>query len=167
MKNEKNFYTVGHLEIKQDLIKAKPLWYLSNSNDEGITKIFKQLKGITGYQYDNRYLKWSNIYGHMFVISIYLVKDMWEITLWNHTGVVHITRVVQRIVDKQTDVLSDENYKKICEATEDYVRDIIKCSDCGEKIKKQDVAGHYFASSFCESCWTGKWKAIEAKETYS
>ena len=47
-----------------------------------------------------------------------------------------------------------------------YLNGYISCSDCGKLIKRTEVAGTYFAGSYCKDCWEGKWKAIEAKETY-
>lgn len=43
----------------------------------------------------------------------------------------------------------------------------VKCSDCGKWIKSEEVAGRYFAGQYCKECWEGKWRAIEAQETYN
>lgn len=55
---------------------------------------------------------------------------------------------------------------EIFEAIHDKENGIIRCSDCGRKISADEVAGHYFAGSYCKHCWDTKWKAIEASETY-
>jgi hypothetical protein len=51
---------------------------------------------------------------------------------------------------------------------EEFTQGYTHCSDCGTRIKYHgEVAGRYFAGVYCEKCWDGKWKAIEAKETYN
>ena len=166
-----SFYTIAHLEIPQYTIFEKPLWYYEGNNTNGINKLFKELKSLTGYGFDNTHLKWSNIFGVHFAISVYFVIRKrqpvgWEISLWDASGQVALGRLCQELVDKEKDILSDENYREMCRITENYVKGIISCSDCKTEIKKTEVAGHYFAAHYCKDCWERKWKAIEAKETY-
>lgn len=166
-----SFYTIAHLEIPQYIIFEKPLWYYAMSNPDGINKLFKELKSLTGYGYDNTHLKWSNIFGVHFTIAVSFVIRQgnpigWEITLWDATGQVALGSIYQKIVDQEKDVLSDENYREMYRITENYVKGIIACSDCKTEIKKTEVAGNYFAGNYCKDCWERKWKAIEAKETY-
>lgn len=165
---QNKFYTIGHLEIPQRIIMDTPLWYLDNNNKDGISKKFKELKKISGYTFDNTHLHWSNIFGHMFSISIHLnyKKTYWDVHVWNHTGNESILNFLQKVVTVETDVLSIDNYKKLCGVTENYVRGIIKCSGCGKEIKTTDVAGQYFAGRYCNNCWNNKYKAIEAAENY-
>ena len=40
------------------------------------------------------------------------------------------------------------------------------CSDCQEIMSMDEKGGRYFGGIYCQSCWDGKWKAVEAKETY-
>jgi hypothetical protein len=163
------FYMVGHLEIKQSMIKNKPLLYFETNNKDGVVKLFKQLKELTGYKYDNKHLKWSNLFGYLFAISIYADKKhkSWEINLWDQTGGIAILRLEQPMTELETDMLSNDVYDEMCQVTEQYVRGFINCSDCKTQIKKSEIAGSYFAGVYCTDCWEGKWKEIEAKETYN
>ena len=47
-----------------------------------------------------------------------------------------------------------------------YFKGIVKCSDCGKEIKKEDIAGRYFAGMYCKDCWEREWKEKEEHETY-
>ena len=166
-----NFYTIVHLQIPQYIIFEKPLWYYEGNNNDGIKKVFKEIKSLTGYKYENYHLKWSNIFGFNFTIAVYFVIRQgkpvgWEISLWDDTGCVALGKLYQELIDKEKDVLSDENYREMYRITENYVKGIIACSDCKTEIKKTEVAGNYFAGNYCKNCWERKWKAIEAKETY-
>lgn len=51
--------------------------------------------------------------------------------------------------------------------TKEYCESIVHCSDCDKTIKKDEIAGRYFAGIYCSDCWNRKWKAVEAKETYN
>lgn len=158
---------IGHLQVPQQMLMKKPLWYFEGNNKEGVQKMFKKLKKMTGYQYDNTHLQWSNIFGEMFTFSVYVSGDTWSISVWDHTGGTSVCELSQPIVDKETDTLSQENYNKLSEETKAYTRGMTKCSGCKEEIKQDDIAGRYFAGTYCEGCWEGKWKAIEAEETYN
>lgn len=163
---------IGGLQIPQRNIKEKELYYFETNNKEGVGKIFNELKTMTGYSYDNRQLYFSNIYGDLFSISIYfednqrLKTKKWIIHVWNQTGGHGLGEIYQDVVDKETDKLSDENYKKLCEITENYSKGKFKCSDCGKLITKSEIGGQYFAGRYCSDCWERKWKKIEAKENY-
>lgn len=44
----------------------------------------------------------------------------------------------------------------------------IHCADCGKLMNYEENRSHrYFAGLYCDECWNGKWKAIEAEETYN
>lgn len=158
---------IPHLEIPQQNIMKKPLWYFEGNNKEGVNDLFEKMREMSGYQYGNRHLQWSNIFGHMFAISVYSAGDQWTISVWDHTGGTSVCSLSQEIVDKETDVLSSENYNKLSEETKAFSQGKIRCSDCKQHINQADIAGSYFAGRYCEDCWEGKWKAIEAKETYN
>lgn len=61
---------------------------------------------------------------------------------------------------------TEEFLKWIYETIEKYIEGIIHCSDCGREIKKNEIAGRYFAGIYCKECWNREWKEREAKETY-
>lgn len=56
--------------------------------------------------------------------------------------------------------------KWITRITEEYIAGIIHCSDCGREIKKNEIAGRYFAGIYCKECWDREWAEREARETY-
>ena len=61
----------------------------------------------------------------------------------------------------------DENFIEwLDNKIDNFLRDKINCSDCGNLISNQEVAGRYFAGQYCKECWERKWKEIEAKEKY-
>ena len=59
-----------------------------------------------------------------------------------------------------------EFIKWIEKVTDDYLKGVVKCSDCKKTILESEIAGRYFAGIYCEDCWNSKWKKIEEKETY-
>ena len=96
-----------------------------------------------------------------YVIGI--VKCSHEVTLWADNGrTVLFCNEDFDCFESDIIPLVDE----IFEVIEDKENGIIRCSDCGKKISVNEIAGHYFAGSYCKHCWDTKWKAIEAKETY-
>jgi len=56
----------------------------------------------------------------------------------------------------------------ISKAINDFSVGNINCSDCGSQQKLSDIQNNrYFGGIYCDGCWNGKWKEIEAKETYN
>jgi hypothetical protein len=167
---------IGLLNIQQDEVMEKPLKWFHNNNDEedSYTSICKQFKVITKYTFDNSFLFWSNIYGELFSFMVSHQKEtpqlkgekIWRITLWDQLGSTTIASLQQDLVNYDTDILSVENYRILCQLSEDFTRGLVNCSDCKTQIKKNEAGGRYFAGIYCHSCWDRKWKAIEAKETY-
>lgn len=164
---------IGLFQIPQGIIKNIELWYLDNNNQEGIRLKFQELKKLSGYGFDNTHLLFSNVYGHLFAINIHFqdisrihTSPKWEFCIWDATGNTSIGTIWQPVENKETDRLSDENYKELRRLTENFTKGIVKCSACGKEINKVDIAGRYFAGIYCQHCWDTKYKAIEAKETY-
>ena len=61
----------------------------------------------------------------------------------------------------------DQNFIKNFEAIIDnYNNNIIKCSECQQKINKDDVAGQYYAGVYCDKCWHNKWQNIASMDNY-
>lgn len=56
--------------------------------------------------------------------------------------------------------------KWINRIAEEYIAGIVHCSDCGREIKKNEIAGRYFAGIYCKECWDREWAEREARETY-
>lgn len=61
---------------------------------------------------------------------------------------------------------TEEFIKWIYETIEKYIEGIVHCSDCGREIKKDEIAGRYFAGIYCKECWDREWAEREARETY-
>lgn len=166
------FYTVAHLEIQQHIIKDVPLWYLDMNNPDGMVNTFKKLKEITGYKFDNRHLKWSDIFGDMFAINVYYQMktktygEQWYIHVWDAKGNTTIATITQDVVNKEEDYINNKSFEILQKKTKSYSQGIVDCSDCKKEMKNEEVSGRYFAGIFCKDCWERTWKAIEAKETY-
>lgn len=47
-----------------------------------------------------------------------------------------------------------------------YSKGFVKCSDCGKWIRKDEVAGGFFAGRYCKDCWDREWKEVAERETY-
>lgn len=136
---------------------------------EKFEEIRKQFKKITGYTYDNKDQRISNIYGDEFSFMItqhvgFKEKNEAEINIWNSSGYDHLFRKVVKFDDQNK--IDRDSKKEIIERMDEYSKGEIHCSDCQKIMKRQDVAGRYFAGLYCTDCWERKWKAIEAKETY-
>ena len=168
-----NFYLIGILQIPQNMIMERPLWYFDHNNREGMRSIYNELKSLTNYRFDNNKKLWSNIFGDFFSISIHFVnnqrtnKKYWEIYVWDAKGNTSIINFTQDSINKEEDVLSDQNYNILTKYTEDFSRGKVRCSDCKKEINHSEIAGRYFAGVYCNECWERKWKVIEAKETYN
>ena len=61
---------------------------------------------------------------------------------------------------------TDEQISWIESATEEYCNGLIHCSKCGKKVKQSEIAGRYFAGIYCQECWEGGVREIEARENY-
>lgn len=97
--------------------------------------------------------------GEKFSIRTYGHWD--QLYIWANNGctsIGHYDDIKDKSIEELVDIVETD--------ISNYLNGYIKCSDCGKLIKKAEVAGTYFAGSYCKDCWEGKWKAIEAKETY-
>jgi hypothetical protein len=64
------------------------------------------------------------------------------------------------------EIPNEEFIKWIEKTTDEYIKGIIHCSDCGKEINYDEIAGRYFAGNYCKDCWEREWKEREAKENY-
>lgn len=97
-----------------------------------------------------------NFYDETF--SVGYSKRYNELSIWAKDGVVSLFSDKVANISHCTDITFD--------AINNWLSGYIKCSDCGELIRIEDIAGNYFAGMYCKHCWETKWKAIEARETY-
>ena len=100
----------------------------------------------------------KEIDGHKFS----LLFSRSEIVVWAYNGNLTIGEVKY---DYEKG-FNEEQFSPIYEAITNFLSGFIHCSDCGKLIKREEVAGHFYAGSYCKDCWEGKWKAIEARENY-
>jgi hypothetical protein len=126
----------------------------------GLEELHKYINEYTGFGWGNKNFRMSNIYGDEFTFSI-LRK---EFNLWDITGCTHIFRCVFPDDLKQR----KQVFYQAVKASENYTQGIIQCSGCHKDTNlKEARKRRYFAGIYCEECWEGKWKAIEAKENYN
>jgi hypothetical protein len=131
----------------------------SRQDKEGLQKLFREQLGL---YWDNSNMRFSNIYGEEFCVSVY-----GQIHVWNHTG---STSVGHYPVTKA-------GVKQMLTDAEEWTSGGMTCSGCGEKMKRSEVAGHFFAGAYCARCWNEDWidkngkrhenmKAVESREKY-
>ena len=122
----------------------------------------KAATGVFALEYDNAAtLILSDGYGYLYKMLLTKNGDTYQFNLWDDTG--SNSLLAFNTKNKQ---LSGEEIRQIEKVMSNYQRGIINCSDCGKEIEKHEIAGRYFAGRYCKVCWEGKWRAIEAKETY-
>jgi hypothetical protein len=127
---------------------------------EDFEELHQYLIEYTGYPLGNTHWKMENIYGEMFAFSLH----GHALNLWDVTGCTQI------YICKFTDDLKQRKqaFYQAVKASENFTQGIIQCSDCHKDTDlKEAMKRRYFAGVYCEECWEGKWKAIEAKENYN
>jgi hypothetical protein len=65
--------------------------------------------------------------------------------------------------------IADAKYADVAEAfgrMQEYTDGFIHCSKCDDKIKLEDVAGHFYAGSYDKKCWEGKGDGDEKSVKY-
>jgi hypothetical protein len=105
----------------------------------------------------------TNIYGEVFVWSCY---GNGNLTVWDSTGGLTIASGCLPVQNEEP-LIRAKAVRKYTKRMEEFSSGLIHCSDCDDTIKIHEIAGKYFAGGYCEKCWSGKWKAIEAKENYN
>lgn len=97
--------------------------------------------------------------GGNFTAERYREND--ELVIWANNGrteIGHYFGMKGKSIDELVPVIKSD--------IENFLNGYVKCSECERLLKKEEIAGRYFAGSYCKGCWEGKWKAIEARETY-
>lgn len=107
----------------------------------------------------------TNVYieynGELFSVGAY-GGDTFYFHLWADDGLIS---VVEKTASPQ-EVPTKEWIAEVIGLLDEYMDGYIRCSDCGNKIKQEEVAGRFFAGSYCTECWRRKWKAVADAETY-
>jgi hypothetical protein len=132
------------------------------------------LKKISGFMWDSNISRFSNIYGTEFKFMLFenggynhQKKEFegngtFEISVWDIKGQTSIYNHIIIPEEKRSDFIQD-----MLQITERWTKGEVRCSDCKDWMSYEDnKKHHYFAGIYCDKCWDGKWKAIEAKENY-
>lgn len=117
------------------------------------------VKNSLKFRWDNDIVAATNIYGIPFKFSIHGT----HLSIWDATGgtIIFSAELDSDPIKRKTQIAS------ATKDTELYTAGKIHCSDCGEIQEYHEIGrNRYFAGLFCNKCWEGKWKAIEAKENY-
>jgi len=135
---------------------------------ELFTVMFSQIEGTKGSPNYKQYLGvGAKIVGTRTMHgSVYHKLNAYEIRVWGG-GAAGPSLYAETIICEHDEPLPEMIAKEIYTAIDDFTRGVVQCSHCGTKIKKEEVAGRYFAGVYCTECWEGKYKAIEARETYN
>ena len=157
-------------------------------------------KVMTGYAFDNPHFRVKNSYGEPFIISVYhcdaheagsatdkayrkrfgnaykgakSFSNVWSLHLWSiRNEHLFATEFCADYGDAMPATVLDQAFTILDAWTAEGK---LPCSDCKVVIRREAVAGSYFAGSYCHACWAGDggthagkggWKAVEAKETY-
>lgn len=111
----------------------------------------------------NRKAYYKNAFGELFVVLVSkrLAPTIYATTIWNVSGSTALGRIATCDVD--------EMLRFIERRAVDWSSGYVYCSECGAKMRRfnsVDIGGRYFAGAYCRHCWEGKWRAVEARETY-
>lgn len=165
---ESSILTPG-LFIHESHLRKLPLIELEGNNrsENSIQWWEQKIKDAVGYRCGNSHIfLQTTLLGHYFRFSVYTYQKTWQIHVWDMSGSNAIGSYRTNIVAKETDTLSTELFAAMITDCEDFIKGTQKCSGCTTKIKKEEIAGQYFAGRYCKKCWDTKYKAIEAVETY-
>lgn len=150
-----------HPVFKPQLNKYDFSSFVVNHIDKECEELYQDLHEVTYdvngvRQHESSFI--TDIYGHHFVWN-------WHgstLTVYDEVGGTTVANGHFKDADRQKVI------NEVIRRMEDFTCGYIHCSDCGTRIKYHgEVAGRYFAGVYCQKCWDGKWKAIEAKETYN
>lgn len=137
---------------------------------EDLKEVGNAVKVAVDHQWANPNTRFSNIYGTEFSFGLYkhthlTTKQIWyDLSVWDSLGK---TAVISGIVPENTNERR-AFVKKVLDTSEIFTTGKIHCSDCGKVVNYRDVQNNkYFAGIYCDDCWNGKWKEIEAKENYN
>jgi hypothetical protein len=159
----------GAIVIEQNNILKYEIYEL----ERGFNEIRIAMKAITGYQYDNSKLIWTNIYGDPYSIMVTKTKKPkfageeadYCLHVWLFNESFSIGDKPFRA--KYDDKLPSDVYKWLKDITENFHNGLFNCSGCKKKILISEISGQFYAGRYCKECWESKYKAIEAKENYN
>lgn len=171
-------------------LRTLPLFWFGKPH----TELRVAAKVLTGYTFDNPHLRFANLFGDEFAISVDSPKyshgsaldkeirkrfgvihphQYWDLKVWDSKGVTAVYGA--DFVAAYDDSIPDGILTALFDLTEQFSRGSVRCSDCGAMVDARNPAGRYFAGTYCAACWSGDagqhkggggWKAVEARETY-
>ena len=137
---------------------------------EELKEVGNAVKVAVDHRWANPNTRFSNIYGAEFAFGLYkhthlTTKQTWyDLSVWDSLGK---TAVISGIVPENINERL-AFVKKVLDTSDIFTTGKIHCSDCGKLVNYRDVQNNkYFAGIYCDDCWNGKWKEIEAKENYN
>ena len=115
-------------------------WY--DINKGKINDYRRTFKLLTDYQFDNSHDKIKNIFGDLFAFSVSIQRKDCKnncipclISVWNVSGSTSVYNKSFTIKDLVKDTFPQEIINQIKQATENYSKRIVNCSDCGKQTQ--------------------------------
>lgn len=125
----------------------------------------------TGYPYSNIETSFNVTSGdkYTFMLSEEMdcknpddIRRWHDISIWADSG--NLILYQAHLTDSNRKAV----VKEIMVRTREHASGNVHCSGCDKLVAQKEVSrNRYFAGIYCNDCWEGKWKAIEAKETYN
>jgi len=110
---------------------------------------------------------WSNITGDYITFSVHYSGKSFEINAWAVGGHIALGAIRQDSINRDTEMLTHDNYNRLDQLARDWSDGIIMCSSCGnkeqyQKIKRQSL----FAGVYCDTCWKTTYQKRAATMNY-
>lgn len=152
----------GAVIIYSQELRNAPVDELVKFLDEKQAKL-KTLFGKESYEYTGSPLVCH--YGHLFAFLISVWNKRVDVHFWDDQGGSSVYGW-EGEVENTSEPLPAEVLKKINERLDEFNDGWIRCSHCGERIKRTEVAGHFYAGVYCSYCWEHGYKTRAANENY-
>jgi hypothetical protein len=150
-----------HIVYKPFLDKYRFSDFIVNHTDKECEELGEDLHEVTFdvngiRQFESNFV--TDIYGHPYTWMFHgHTLNIWDVVGSTQIAVAHFK-------DGDRQKIVNEVIKRM----EEFSCGWVHCSDCDTKFKYNNhEGGSYFAGIYCQKCWDGKWKAIEAKENYN
>ncbi len=163
MKNAHGFYVEPWLiynvnQVKQQLTN-QPARFANEIDD-----MRKRVAEAIDYQWaDSFHYMWSPLHRHLISFAVYNNNNGISFNVWTTNS----EAIGNCRSDAATGEIWAEQVQKVFARIALIDEGKAHCSDCQEIMVMSEKGGRYFGGIYCQGCWDGKWKAIEAKETYN
>lgn len=170
----------------RDLQKLPLDWFVDRQQR---FRLERSLRKMVGAQYDNTRTV-LEVYKHLYNIQVYKyrfyrgsslhrmypttglifdeqerVTNSYSVHIWDVTGDYSIYNA--SFTATGDNPVPSSVRRELLDEVKLFRSGKIRCSDCGEIIDQQDIAGKFFAGSYCGKCWEETWRKVAAKETYN